>query len=106
LLAPLFDRMTMHIIVQWFTTLEALDLLNIVISRLPSDAWTIPLALESDWSCCGYEGPYWTQTPPGLLSLRARYEMPPFGYTARLLGRLCAVPTRWRVTRAVRRVLR
>ncbi|KAI0355665.1 hypothetical protein OH77DRAFT_303712 [Trametes cingulata] len=106
LFAPLFDKMTTHVVHQRFTAKEALDFLDAVALQLPAHIGDTTLTLEVDWSCLAIVGKYWEWTPPDFQERWRYYATPSRSWSGRLVDWLCGLPIGWHVVRYVRAALR
>ncbi|TBU48608.1 hypothetical protein BD309DRAFT_949131 [Dichomitus squalens] len=104
-LAPLFARMTTHIIDQRFTAAEALSFYNEHLSRLPDDLLAHPLTLFTSFEPLCDPDVYWS-----LLSSEDRgrwhaFRVPPRSWGHRLLAWIAETDLGWKILRAARRML-
>ncbi|KAI0355664.1 hypothetical protein OH77DRAFT_1424609 [Trametes cingulata] len=104
--APLFDRMTTHVISQRFTAEDALAFLDHIATHLPKDACDASMTLEPDWYTCEERGIYWDLTPPGFTTFWSHYKTPLHGRLAHVIDRLCSCQFGWRAVRYIRALLR
>ncbi|KAI0363342.1 hypothetical protein BV20DRAFT_958483, partial [Pilatotrama ljubarskyi] len=106
LLAPLFDRMTTHILAERFTAEEALVFLDNITAQVSEDASSAPVILKVDWSTCDDSGNYWYYTPPGFIELWSHYRTPQHGWSAHAVDALCTYQAGWSAVCYLRALLR
>ncbi|KAI0070377.1 hypothetical protein K474DRAFT_1687476 [Panus rudis PR-1116 ss-1] len=105
LLAPLFDKMTTHIIQERFTACEALSFfLNEIQTSLSDDLLDEPVELESAPIClvdlC------WRDLSPEFCTRWRSYRTPPIPWYDRALDWVVSFRLGWRCVRCIRHALR
>ncbi|KAI0769464.1 hypothetical protein BD413DRAFT_477830 [Trametes elegans] len=106
LLAPLFDKMTTHVLSQRFTAEEALDFLDFISSQLPEGACDSDLALEPDWMCVACPDRYWSLIPPEFRSRWSHCKSPELSWFQLILDWFSSFPIGWRLLCNLRKILR
>ncbi|KAI0070464.1 hypothetical protein K474DRAFT_1608634, partial [Panus rudis PR-1116 ss-1] len=103
-LAPLFDKMTTHIIQERFTASEALSFFNSEIQRsLSDDCLDKPVTLGPapiclvDWC--------WKDLSPEFCTRWRSYRTPPIPWYDRVLDWVVSFRLGWRLVRYIRRTL-
>lgn len=106
LLAPLFDKMTTHVVAERFTAIEAADFIDLAIASVAEPALATPFTLRTEWE--SFENPdlYWARTTPEFRDHWAHFRAPKLPRISLLLMRLLESPKGWPLLCFVRRMLR
>ncbi|KAI9068262.1 hypothetical protein FKP32DRAFT_1587848 [Trametes sanguinea] len=106
LLAPLFDRMTTHILRERFTASEAAVFIDTIFSQLSDSVLETPVVLDPNPSCFRDSDTYWSLTPAHFIAEWALFRTPRGSWGAVLLDWFASTHLGWRMLEFVRRVLR
>ncbi|TBU25143.1 hypothetical protein BD311DRAFT_670288 [Dichomitus squalens] len=104
-LAPLFSRMTTHVINERFTAAEALSFYDENLSRLPDDLLAHPLALSTGFEQLWDPDVYWSLLAPQDRQRWQLYRVPPRSWGQQLLAWVVETEMGWRIIRGLRRIL-
>ncbi|KAM5542806.1 hypothetical protein V8D89_003767 [Ganoderma adspersum] len=85
MLAPLFDRMTTHVISERFKAASALAFFEDATRQLPRDVLDMQVEVEPDWDYTD-SGVYWSKLPPDFCTTPGVYRTPPPSLARRLLN--------------------
>ncbi|RPD78062.1 hypothetical protein L226DRAFT_543568 [Lentinus tigrinus ALCF2SS1-7] len=105
MLAPLFDKMTIHFVSERFSAPEALEFLEYAIKTSTASTHALPVTLDVDWDCLQDPSIYWSTLPPSFHVSWAAYKMPPLNWTYDVLDRIAAHPVGWKLLIFLRRVV-
>ncbi|OSC97447.1 hypothetical protein PYCCODRAFT_1377168 [Trametes coccinea BRFM310] len=106
LLAPLFDRMTTHVVADRLTAAEAAVFIDEIAAQLPDSVLDMPVILARSLDCLDNSDMYWSQTDAEFIAAWASYRTPLASLATRLLDRFIQMPLGWRLVRFVRHTLR
>ncbi|KAI8972195.1 hypothetical protein BD414DRAFT_387648, partial [Trametes punicea] len=99
LLAPLFDRMTTHLVSERFTASDAADFIDTAIGKWPDALLDVSVISSRNWQCCINPDLYWSRTPVDFLAKWSHYRMPGMSRTARILDSFSVLPVGWTILR-------
>ncbi|KAI9067541.1 hypothetical protein FKP32DRAFT_1609404 [Trametes sanguinea] len=102
LLAPLFDKMTTHIISNRFTASESARFIDAIIAQLPAASLDAHVELERSYD----RDIHWSFTNTEFRTHWALYKTPTRPWRAWVLNKLVMLPMGWPVIRFIRRMLR
>lgn len=105
LLAPLFDKMTTHLISRRFTALEAANFIEDIYAGLSEATLSLPITLEPNWDSCTNAQLYWSQTRPEFADQWSSYRTPERTWAARFLDWFGDMPVGWLILTFTRRTL-
>ncbi|KAH9944558.1 uncharacterized protein BXZ73DRAFT_39962, partial [Epithele typhae] len=102
-LAPLFDRMTTHVVHERFTAEEALRFFRDTTARISAEALDSKCPSDLDWSVTS--DVYWSRLSPQDQATWRRHRTPPLPWWTPILGWLLQTETAWLAFAYVRRLL-
>ncbi len=104
-LAPLFARMSTHVVEQRFTATEALSFFDMNLTRLPEQIEASPVVLEPGFEVLRDPDLYWSILSANDRLVWREYRVPPRSWIQRLLTWFARNRTAWKLLRSVRRFL-
>ncbi|OJT03961.1 hypothetical protein TRAPUB_5354, partial [Trametes pubescens] len=75
-LAPLFDKMTTHVVAERFTAAEAANFIEFAIASVPEASLATPVSLRTEWECFEHPDIYWARTTPAFRDHWAHFRAP------------------------------
>ncbi|KAI9067547.1 hypothetical protein FKP32DRAFT_1563515 [Trametes sanguinea] len=105
-LAPLFDKMTTHVVAERLTAAEAAEFVDTIFAQLSDSVLDTPVNLTPNEDCLINPDLYWSQTTPQFRDAWALYKTPGMCFGARLLDWILDKPVGWRTIKFLRRALR
>ncbi len=105
-LAPLFARMTTHVVDQRFTAGEALSFFDKHLTQVPDQVLASPVALQPWFQALRQPDLYWSLLNPDDRSLWSDYRVAPRPWYREMLLKLARTTAGWKVLWSVRHALR
>lgn len=105
LLAPLFDKMTTHVVSERFTAAEALDFVEYIASSSSADDLQVGIKAQTSVYVDNISA-YWEQLPSDFLAEWSKFRQPPVPLITHLLRTICRYETCWNIVHFIRRSLR
>ncbi|KAI0369723.1 hypothetical protein BV20DRAFT_945797 [Pilatotrama ljubarskyi] len=106
LLAPLFDRMTTHVISERFTAPEAADFIDFILAQVSQATLDKSLTVYPEWECGADTDIYWSRTTPEFSARWKQYRTPKRSWFVGVLDRITDLPIAWRLLCSIRYKLR
>ena len=104
MLAPMFDKMTTHILPQRFSAAEAYEFFSALMQELPDSTLNMQVTIAADLEALRSNA-YWERLSPEFCERWAEYRTPRISNTAWLLDRVVSYPLGRRLITSLRRNL-
>lgn len=105
-LAPLFARMTTHVVEHRFTANEALSFFERHLTQVSEDALASPISPAFNFEALRQPDVYWSLLSPDDCRFWSDYQVPPRSWHKAMLLNLAQMTVGWRVLWFVRHRLR